>query len=303
MIVVCFSRSMNGSGIEARQFAERAQELRRAVQADRCLKVGPLERLAQHPAEFAIQTDVHFGVGEPCDVREVAAERKDDVHFRADAFDQAANLGEVRRHVERAVARPDDVHARLLAGLARFQGRHFLRAVFGPQPVQRTVRALPLVLVDRARQEALDVGPFRRDAAADHLGDRTRDNDRGLVRIQRAVRAAHRAFRALLSQFVFREAGDHDRQLVRRQCVRVMQHGGDRQVLAPDGPVDDDLQSLDRREDVHGSPVAAGAIVIEHQHQPISSALRALAWRASLRSYCSRNSGRSRGVSSQTPVA
>ena len=42
-----------------------------------------------------------------------------------------------------------------------------------------------------------------------------------------------------------------------------MQHRRDRQILAADGAVDDDLQALDRGEDVNRAPIAAGPIVIE----------------------------------------
>jgi hypothetical protein len=63
---------------------------------------------------------------------------------------------------------------------------------------------------------------------------------------------------------------------VRRQRVGVVQHRGDRQVLAAHRAVDDDLQALDRGEDVDRAPVAACAIVIEDEHQIISSALRLL---------------------------
>jgi hypothetical protein len=42
----------------------------------------------------------------------------------------------------------------------------------------RAVGALPLILVDGARQEALDIRAFGRHAAADHLGDRAGDHDR-----------------------------------------------------------------------------------------------------------------------------
>jgi hypothetical protein len=53
-----------------------------------------------------------------------------------------------------------------------------------------------------------------------------------------------------------------------------VQHRSHRQVLATDRTIDDDLQTLDGGEDVHGAPVATRAIVIEDQHQIISSALR-----------------------------
>ena len=58
-------------------------------------------------------------------------------------------------------------------------------------------------------------------------------------------------------------AGDDDRQFVRRQRVGVMEHRGDRQILAADGTVDDDLQALDRGEDIDGAPIAARPVVVE----------------------------------------
>jgi hypothetical protein len=50
---------------------------------------------------------------------------------------------------------------------------------------------------------------------------------------------------------------------LRRQRVGVVEHRRDRQVFATDGTVDDDLEALDRREDVDCAPVAACTIVIE----------------------------------------
>ena len=89
-------------------------------------------------------------------------------------------------------------------------------------------------------------------------------------------------------------------KLVGRQRVGVVQHRRDRQVLAPDGAVDDHLQSLHRGEDVDGAPISAGAIVIENQHHTGSSTLEAAAFLASC---FLRNSGRSFGISSQMPAA
>jgi hypothetical protein len=87
-------------GIEAQQLAELAQELGGAVQPDRRLQVGPLERLAQHPAELAVHADVDVGCRASRHVGEVAAQREHHVDLGADAFDQAADLGEVRPGVE-----------------------------------------------------------------------------------------------------------------------------------------------------------------------------------------------------------
>jgi hypothetical protein len=116
-------------------------------------------------------------------------------------------------------------------------------AVLGPQPDHGAVGALPLVLVDGARQEALDVGAFGRHAAADHLGDGAGHDHGGQVRVERRVARAWRP-RCRLAELFLAETGDDDRQLVRRQRVGVVQHRGDRQVLAADRAVDDDLQPL-----------------------------------------------------------
>ena len=77
------------------------------------------------------------------------------------------------------------------------------------------------------------------------------------------MRAPHRAFGAVAPEFFFRETRDGDRQFVRRQRVGVVEHRRDRQVLATDRTVDDDLEALDRREDVDGAPVAACPVVVE----------------------------------------
>ena len=106
-------------------------------------------------------------------------------------------------------------------------------------------------------------GAFRRHAAADHFGDRAGDDDAGQIGIERRVGAPHRAFGAVTAELLLGEAGDDDRQFVRRQRVGVVEHRGHRQVLAADRTVDDDLQALDRGEHVDGAPVAAGAVVVE----------------------------------------
>ena len=75
--------------------------------------------------------------------------------------------------------------------------------------------------------------------------------------------ALHRALGAVPAEFLLGEAGDDDRQFVRRQRVGIVQHRRHRQVLAADRAVDDDLQALDRGEDVDRAPVAAGSVVVE----------------------------------------
>jgi hypothetical protein len=180
--------------------------------------------------------------------------------------------------------------------------RHLAQAVLGPQPVHRAVGALPLVFVDGARQEALDVGALGRDAAADHLGDRAGDHHAGQVGVEHGmVRALHRAFGAFAAELLFGQAGDDDRQLVRRQRVGVVQHAGHRQVLAAHRAVDHDLQALDRGEHVHRAPVAAGAVVVQTS---IRSSPRPCALRISLSSWrASRRGTRAvTGCPSQTPA-
>ena len=130
-----------GLGIEPGQFAELAQELGRRMQPDRRLQIGLVERLAELAAEFAVEADVDVGVAELRHVGDVGAEREDEVDLAADAFDQAADLVQVGRHVEGAVDRPDDVDARLCAlgarcGLLRLLA---LRPEFLPQPGERAV--------------------------------------------------------------------------------------------------------------------------------------------------------------------
>ena len=68
---------------------------------------------------------------------------------------------------------------------------------------------------------------------------------------------------AALSQFFLGKTGYHDRQFVRWEGVGVVQYRGDGQILATHRAINDDLQALDRREHIHGAPVATSAIMIE----------------------------------------
>jgi hypothetical protein len=65
------------------------------MDADRRLQIGPVECFAEQPAEFAVQADIGFGVGELADIGEMTAEREGHVDLGADAFDQAADLGQI----------------------------------------------------------------------------------------------------------------------------------------------------------------------------------------------------------------
>ena len=105
--------------INSGQFAQRAQEVGRREKPDRRLQVRTVKLLAKLAAELTVHTDIYVSVGEASDVVYVRAEREGEIDFAADAFDQATDFREVRRHVERAVDGTDDVDARLLAFLAR----------------------------------------------------------------------------------------------------------------------------------------------------------------------------------------
>ena len=151
LIVVCFSRSMNGSGSMPKQFAQLAQEFGRRMKTDRGLQIWTLQRLAEHPAEFPVHANVDVGIHQFRDIGQVAAEREHHVDFGADALDQPANFREIGRHIEGTVDRPDDIDARLDAVRARLALRVLLDAVFLPEPDDGAVGALPLILVDGAR--------------------------------------------------------------------------------------------------------------------------------------------------------
>ena len=65
LIVLCFSASMNGSGIEPGQLTELAQEVGGGEQADRRLQVWPVELLAELTAKLAIHADVDVRIRQP----------------------------------------------------------------------------------------------------------------------------------------------------------------------------------------------------------------------------------------------
>ena len=191
-----------GLRIEPELLAELAQEFRRAVQADRRLQIGTIQRFAELAAEFAIEADIDVGVGESRHIRKMAAEREDHVDLGADALDQAADLGKVRRHVEDAVAGADDVHARLFAGGAlRFGAGLFLGHIRSTASSWRDWR--------------IATGP-RRWCAAGSAGSpvpsgvtpppiisamRAGDDHARQIGIERRMRALHRALGAVAAEF------------------------------------------------------------------------------------------------------
>ena len=282
-----------GLGVKSEQLAKAAQELRGAFETNRRLQIGLAENLCQVAAEFAVHHHVHIGIHQVADLAQMGAKGEHHVHLGADPLNQTANLMQIRGHVEGAIHRPQDVDPRLRPFGAQTLARHpaFGHAVFGEKPGHRAVGALPLVFVDGARKEALQVRALRRHAAADHLGNRAGDDDRGQKRIERLPRPAHRALGALAAEFSLAQARDDDRQFMRRQPVGVVQHRGHRQVFAAHRTVDDHLQPLDGAEGVNRAPIAPCPVVIEEKHQIISSALASLAAFSIFLRCCSRKSG------------
>jgi hypothetical protein len=140
------------------------------------------------------------------------------------------------------------------AGLAASALAPFLAPNSRPEPDHGAVGALPLIFIDGARQEALDGVPStasrrRRSSRRWSRSRQPRAWSGSSVEKARAWRSRCRPGPALLA-----ETRDDDRQLMRRQGVGVMQHRGDRQVLAAHRAVDDHLQALDRREGHRRSP-------------------------------------------------
>ena len=256
-------------GIQPQFRPQRAQEACGRFHAHRGLEERPVERLAQGAAIFAVEADIGIGIRQVPDLGQRGAEREFKVDLGPQPLDQTADLGKVRRHVEHAIGGTDDIDARPLAVLAL--ARAVLAAKFGPQPQQRTVGALPLVLINGARQKPLEVGSLRGQPPADHLGDGAGDDHRGPCGIERLARSRQRLLGPVLAQFLFGQAGDADRQLVRRQRVGIMQHRCHGQILAAHRPVDHHLEPLDGAERIDRAPIAACPVVILHQHQTASA--------------------------------
>jgi hypothetical protein len=83
-------------GVEAQQLAQRAQELGRAVQPDRRLQVGLVQASQSlRPNSRYMQMLTSASPGARISAR-CAAQRHHHVDLGADAFDQAADLGQVR---------------------------------------------------------------------------------------------------------------------------------------------------------------------------------------------------------------
>ena len=85
----------------------------------------------------------------------------------------------------------------------------------------------------------------------------------------------HRALGAFAAELLLRKPRDHNGKLMWRQCIRVVQHRGHRQVFAAHRTINHNLQAFDCSKDIDRAPIAASTIVVNDIHQPISSDLRA----------------------------
>ena len=266
-----------GLGVQPQHLAQLAQEQRGRVQPDGSLQIGLAQHLGEAAPEFAVHHHVDIGIHQAAHFRQMRAQRHDHVHIGADALDQAADLVQVRRHVEHAIHRPQNVHAGPRTGGARCFGRHppLGHAEFGEDPGHRPVGRLPLILINGARQKALDVGAHRGHAATDHLGNRSGHDDRWQRRIKRFPGAAHRPLCAVAPQLFLTQTRHHDGQLMRRQAIGVMQDRGHGQVFAAHGAVDHHLQTFDRAKGIDRAPVAPGPVMVLDQHGILREAVRA----------------------------
>ena len=178
-------------------------------------------RLAQHlrqtAPKFAVHADIDIRIHQIAHFSDMRAQRHDHIHSRTNPLDQPANFMQVGWHIERAIHRPKDVDAGGLAFVPLFLGRHpaFGHAKFGENPGHRPVGTFPLILINRAGQEPLDIGALRGDTPANHLGNRTRDDNSRQGRIQHLPGAFHRLFSAR-PHLRLAQSGHHNRQFMRR---------------------------------------------------------------------------------------
>ena len=81
LIVVCFSRSMNGSGSTPASSPRVRRNFVVAKQPDRRLQIRAVECLAQLAAEFTIHADVYVRFGQTCHVIDMSADREGEIDF------------------------------------------------------------------------------------------------------------------------------------------------------------------------------------------------------------------------------
>ena len=153
-------------------------------------------------------------------------ERHHHVYLCADALNKAANFGKIRWHIERAIHRTQNIHTRGSSLFTLFLFGHpaFGHAEFRKDPRHCAVRCFPLIFINCARQKALNVCAHRRDTAADHLGDRARDNNGWQCRIKSTPRTLHCTFGTVTAKFFFAQTRHHNWQLMGRQTIGIMQY-------------------------------------------------------------------------------
>ena len=204
-------------GVQPQQFAQFAQEFCRAVQPERRLQIGFAQNLRQPAPKFAVHADIHIRIHQIAHFGDMGTQGHNHVDGRPNPLNQPPNFMQVGRHVEGAIHRPKDIDARRIAVFALFLGRHpaFGHAEFGENPSHGAVCGFPLILVNCAGQEPLDIGALRRDAATDHFGNRACNDNGRQGRVQHLPGAFHRLLSAR-PHFGFAKARYDDRQFMRR---------------------------------------------------------------------------------------
>ena len=238
------------------------------MQPDGGLQIRPLQGLAKQAAKLAVHANVDIGLNQPRHIGQVTAQREHHVHFRTDALHQSPDFGQVTGRVEGAITGPDDVDAGLFSWRSGFDiasRRHLAQPILGPQPRHGSVGALPLVFINRAWQEALQGGAFRRHASTNHFGDAAGHHHSRKLRVQHGVGSLHGTLGAFAPKLLFAQTCHHNGQLMGRERIGIVQDARDRQVLTADRTVHHDLQALDRGKDIHRAPVPAGTVVIQDQ--------------------------------------
>ena len=192
------------------------------------------------------------------------AQRHYHVDLGANPFDQAFNLGQIAGHVECAIHRTQDVHARFRTLFSLFLGWHtaFGHAKFRENPRHGPICRLPLIFINCTRKEPLNCCSLWRNATANHLGNRTSYNDRRQSRIQGFPCTLHCPLCPVTTQFFFAKASGHNGQFMWGQRVSIVQDRCNRQIFAPNRAINNNLKPLNCAKRIDGSPISTRTIMI-----------------------------------------
>ena len=138
-----------GLGIDLQELSEHSQEFGGAVETNRRLQVGFIERLTELPTKLTIHANVDCRVVELGNVVKMAAKREDEIDLDADSGEKSLNLGKIRPRVEVTVGGANNIDL-LCGGFFGFLFGFFLlsRTVLLPKPDECSIGALPLIFVN-----------------------------------------------------------------------------------------------------------------------------------------------------------